>query len=119
MIEQIAAGNAGWRFQFRFAVHAGWSRVPELWTKPHIKQNTHYEKTHRTRISSQHFVSGWLLHDTSHHKVGIQGGSWFDEGERTLQGRLDSCQCESPRKHRGLIPYEARGAVSITMFRPN
>ena len=26
---QIAAGNAGWRFQFRFAVHAGWSRVPE------------------------------------------------------------------------------------------
>ena len=29
---QIAAGNAGWRLQFRFAVHAGWSRVPELWT---------------------------------------------------------------------------------------
>jgi hypothetical protein len=29
---QIAAGNAGWAFQFRFAVHAGWSRVPELWT---------------------------------------------------------------------------------------
>jgi hypothetical protein len=29
---QIAAGNAGWPFQFRFAVHAGWSRVPELWT---------------------------------------------------------------------------------------
>jgi len=28
----IAAGNAGWRLQFRFAVHAGWSRVPELWT---------------------------------------------------------------------------------------
>ena len=28
----IAAGNAGWRSQFRFAVHAGWSRVPELWT---------------------------------------------------------------------------------------
>ena len=27
-----AAGNAGWPFQFRFAVHAGWSRVPELWT---------------------------------------------------------------------------------------
>ena len=26
---QIAAGNAGWRFQFRFAIHAGWSRVPE------------------------------------------------------------------------------------------
>ena len=26
------AGNAGWRSQFRFAVHAGWSRVPELWT---------------------------------------------------------------------------------------
>lgn len=30
--EQIAAGNAGWPVQFRFAVHAGWSRVPELWT---------------------------------------------------------------------------------------
>ena len=30
--EQIAAGNAGWRSQFRFAVHAFWSRVPELWT---------------------------------------------------------------------------------------
>jgi hypothetical protein len=24
------AGNAGWRFQFRFAVHVLWSRVPEL-----------------------------------------------------------------------------------------
>jgi hypothetical protein len=33
--EQIAAGNAGWRRQFRFAVHAGWSRVPELWTLGH------------------------------------------------------------------------------------
>ena len=30
--EQIAAGNAGWRSQFRFAVHGFWSRVPELWT---------------------------------------------------------------------------------------
>jgi hypothetical protein len=29
---QIAAGNAGWRSHFRFAVHVGWSRVPELWT---------------------------------------------------------------------------------------
>ena len=29
---QIAAGNAGWPFQFRFAVHVIWSRVPELWT---------------------------------------------------------------------------------------
>jgi len=29
---QFAAGNAGWPVQFRFAVHAGWSRVPELWT---------------------------------------------------------------------------------------
>ena len=29
---QIAAGNAGWPFQFRFAVHILWSRVPELWT---------------------------------------------------------------------------------------
>ena len=28
-IQQIAAGSAGWRFQFRFAFHAGWSRVPE------------------------------------------------------------------------------------------
>jgi len=27
---QITAANAGWRLQFRFAVHAGWSRVPEL-----------------------------------------------------------------------------------------
>ena len=27
---EFAAGNAGWPFQFRFAVHAGWSRVPEL-----------------------------------------------------------------------------------------
>jgi hypothetical protein len=26
------AGNAGWRSQFRFAVHAFWSRVPDLWT---------------------------------------------------------------------------------------
>ena len=31
-VQQIAAGNAGWRLQFRFAVHAGWFRVPELWT---------------------------------------------------------------------------------------
>jgi hypothetical protein len=31
-VQQIAAGNAGWRSQFRFAVHADWSRVPELWT---------------------------------------------------------------------------------------
>jgi hypothetical protein len=30
--QQIAAGNAGWRLQFRFAVHAIWFRVPELWT---------------------------------------------------------------------------------------
>ena len=30
--EQIAADNAGWPVQFRFAVHADWSRVPELWT---------------------------------------------------------------------------------------
>jgi hypothetical protein len=30
--QPLAAGKAGWRFQFRFAVHAGWSRVPELWT---------------------------------------------------------------------------------------
>jgi len=30
--EQIAAGNAGWPSQFRFAVHVIWSRVPELWT---------------------------------------------------------------------------------------
>jgi len=28
---KIAAGNAGWPFQLRFAVHAGWSRVPEIW----------------------------------------------------------------------------------------
>jgi len=26
----LPAGNAGWPFQFRFAVHTGWSRVPEL-----------------------------------------------------------------------------------------
>ena len=31
-VQQITAGNAGWPVQFRFAVHAGWSRVPELWT---------------------------------------------------------------------------------------
>jgi hypothetical protein len=30
--QPLAAGNAGWGSQFRFAVHAGWSRVPELWT---------------------------------------------------------------------------------------
>jgi len=29
--QQIAAGNAGWRPQFRFAVRVLWSRVPELW----------------------------------------------------------------------------------------
>ena len=28
----MAASNAGWPSQFRFAVHAGWSRVPEPWT---------------------------------------------------------------------------------------
>jgi hypothetical protein len=28
---QIAAGNAGWRSQFRSTFHAGWPRVPELW----------------------------------------------------------------------------------------
>jgi hypothetical protein len=37
MAQQIAAGNAGWPFQFRFAVHAGWSRVPELWTLDHYE----------------------------------------------------------------------------------
>jgi hypothetical protein len=31
-VEQVAASNAGWPFQFRFAVHGFWSRVPELWT---------------------------------------------------------------------------------------
>lgn len=31
-VQQIAAGNAGWAVQFRFAVHVIWSRVPELWT---------------------------------------------------------------------------------------
>ena len=36
--EQIAAGNAGWRFQFRFAVHIIWSRVPELWTLDGIRR---------------------------------------------------------------------------------
>jgi len=42
---QIAAGNAGWRFQFRFAVHGFWSRVPELWTLAH---STRYAtSTHR------------------------------------------------------------------------
>jgi len=29
---KIAAGNAGWLVQFRFAAHVLWSRVPELWT---------------------------------------------------------------------------------------
>ncbi len=29
---QIAAGNAEWSVQFRFAVDFIWSRVPELWT---------------------------------------------------------------------------------------
>ena len=29
-VQQIAAGNAGWPVQFRFAVHSDWSRVPEL-----------------------------------------------------------------------------------------
>ncbi len=32
LMPKIAAGNAGWRFQFRFAVHVIWSRVPELWS---------------------------------------------------------------------------------------
>jgi hypothetical protein len=32
MSNKIAAGNAGWPVQFRFAVHAFWSRAPELWT---------------------------------------------------------------------------------------
>ena len=32
MKEPNASGNAGWRLQFRFAVDAGWSGVPELWT---------------------------------------------------------------------------------------
>ena len=31
-VQQIAARNAGWPSQFRFAVHVIWSRVPELWT---------------------------------------------------------------------------------------
>ena len=32
---QIAAGNAGWPSQFRFAVHRFWSRVPELDVRRH------------------------------------------------------------------------------------
>jgi prepilin-type N-terminal cleavage/methylation domain-containing protein len=32
---QIAAGNAGWRLQFRFAVHVIWPRVPELDVRQH------------------------------------------------------------------------------------
>jgi hypothetical protein len=35
LAEQIAAGNAGWPVQFRFAVHVIWSCVPELWTLDH------------------------------------------------------------------------------------
>ena len=41
---KIAAGNAGWRFQFRFAVHAFWSLVPELWPLdpwPRLMKHTH------------------------------------------------------------------------------
>ena len=33
LAEQIA-GNAGWPFQFRFAVHGIWSRVPEFTFRP-------------------------------------------------------------------------------------
>ena len=49
--KQIAAGNAGWPVQFRFAVHADWSRVPELWTLGGI---TLYENTtlHSFRTSA-------------------------------------------------------------------
>src|SRR5208282_2133343 len=36
-VEQIAAGNAGWPVQFRFAVHIVWSRVPELWSLDRMK----------------------------------------------------------------------------------
>jgi hypothetical protein len=35
---QITAHNAGWRSQFRFAVHTIWSRVPELWTFASMKR---------------------------------------------------------------------------------
>ena len=29
---EVAGANRRWRWQFRFAVHLIWSRVPELWT---------------------------------------------------------------------------------------
>ena len=32
----MATANPGWRLQFRCAVHAFWSRVPELWTLGHL-----------------------------------------------------------------------------------
>ena len=30
--EPVARAHPGWRLQFRFAVHAGWPRMPEFWT---------------------------------------------------------------------------------------
>jgi hypothetical protein len=47
--EQIAAGNAGWPVQFRFAVDAGWSRVPELWTLGIIKRHMTFTPLPKTR----------------------------------------------------------------------
>jgi hypothetical protein len=41
---KIAAGNAGWPVQFRVAVDAGWSRVPELWTLGGIERMKKYFK---------------------------------------------------------------------------
>ena len=51
LVQPIAPGNAGWPVQFRFAVHAGWSRVPELWTLDitRIHNMTAPQKTQRVR----------------------------------------------------------------------
>ena len=40
MFSKQIAGNAGWRLQFRFAVHTGWSRVPDS-----LGGSTHHKQT--------------------------------------------------------------------------
>jgi hypothetical protein len=54
-VQQIAAGNAGWRAQFRFAVHVIWSRVPELWTFAHSADR------HMTKLALPAKLPMWEL----------------------------------------------------------
>jgi hypothetical protein len=52
--QQIAAGNAGWRLQFRFAVHDFWPRAPELWALAAYEIADTWQNDRRRMVSDCH-----------------------------------------------------------------